>query len=143
MSTILVIDDDVEFLDAMHQMLSVPGYGVLRATDGNSAIRLLEEHHSLIDLAIVDLSLPGMNGFEIIGAVSRRPNSLKVIATTAVFRDSQLEIAGALGAHAVIRKPAPGSSIPRREWLETIEKLIGSPNSRKLANAAGCKPSKP
>ena len=137
MSTILVIDDDIDFLDALHTILATPGYRVLRATDGISAIRLLEEHHELIDLAIVDLALPGMNGFEIIGAVSRRPNSIKVIATTAVYKDSQLEVAGALGAHAVIRKPRPGSPLPAAEWLATVQKLIGSPNGGKLARAAG------
>jgi hypothetical protein len=52
-----------------------------------------------------------------------------------------LETAGALGAHAVIRKPAHGSPLPKGQWLGTIEKLIGPPNSRKLANAAGCEPS--
>ena len=135
----MLIDDDVDFLDALHEMLAAPGYAILRATDGLSAIRLLEEHRELIDLAIVDLALPGMNGFEIIGAVSRRPNSVKVIATTGIYRDSQLEIAGALGAHAVIRKPAPGSPLPKREWLGTVEKLIGIPGA-KMVRAAGSQP---
>jgi CheY-like chemotaxis protein len=136
MSTVLVIDDDIDFLDALQQMLAAPGYGVLRAQDGVSAIRLLEEHRELIDLAIVDLALPGINGFEIIGAVSRRPNSIKLIATTAVYKDSQLEVAGALGAHAVIRKPRPGSPLPAAEWLDTVQKLIGSPGGGKLFRAA-------
>src|SRR5947209_19047930 len=117
MSTVLVIDDDVVFLDAVHGMLDSAGYKVLRANDGPSAIQLLEEHRELIDLAIVDLALPGTNGFEIIGSVARRANSIKLIATTAVYRDSHLEMAGALGAHAAIRKPAPGAPLPAREWL--------------------------
>src|SRR5690348_3883996 len=125
MSTILIIDDDVEFLNAVQELLAALGYKILRANDGPSGIRLLEEHRELIDLAIVDLALPGVNGFEIIGAVARRPNSVKIIATTGVYRDSQLEVAGALGAHAVIRKPAPGCPLPRRDWLATVEKLIG------------------
>jgi CheY-like chemotaxis protein len=139
MSTVLLIDDDVDFLDALHEMLAAPGYAILRATDGLSAIRLLEEHRELIDLAIVDLALPGMNGFEVIGAVSRRPNTVKVIATTGLYRDSHLEVAGALGAHAVIRKPAPGSPLPKREWLGTVEKLIGIPGG-KMVRAASSQP---
>jgi CheY-like chemotaxis protein len=141
MSTVLVVDDDVDFLDALHQMLAIPGYGVLRATDGLTAIRLIEEHRELIDLAIVDLALPGMNGFEIIGAVSRRPNSIKVIATTGIYKDSQLETAGALGAHAVIRKPAPGSPLPTGQWLGAVQKLIGSPGCGKLGRTVGLNPS--
>jgi CheY-like chemotaxis protein len=134
-ATVLVIDDDVEFLDAIQRMLTIPGYHVLRATDGREALRLLEQHRESIDLAIIDLALPGVNGFEIIGAVARRPNSVKMIATTAVYKDSQLEIAGALGAHAVMRKPAPGSPLPVREWLATVRKLIGSPVREKSPSA--------
>ena len=66
-------------------MLNGAGYRVLQALDGNSAARILDELNGQIDLAIVDLSLPGINGFELIGAVTRRPNSMKVIATSAVL----------------------------------------------------------
>jgi CheY-like chemotaxis protein len=138
MPTVLVIDDDLVFQDAISHLLSSLGYAVLRANDGPSGIQLLEQHRELIDLAIVDLALPGMNGFEIIGAVARRPNSLKVIATTGIYKDSQLEVAGALGAHAVIRKPAPGSPIPAREWSTAVRKLIGAPD--KLVRAASAYP---
>jgi CheY-like chemotaxis protein len=136
MATILVIDDDVAFLNSLDHMLARAGYQVLQAVDGTEAVRLLEEHRERIDVAIVDLALPGLNGFEIIGAVSRRPNKVKMIATTAVYKDAQLEVAGALGAHAVIRKPAPGSPIPEREWLDTVRKLIGAQAPEKFARAA-------
>ena len=135
MATILIVDDDAAFLDSLHDMLSKPGYDVLRASTGPDAIRLLETHREAIDLAIVDLSLPGLNGFEIIGAVSRRPNSVKLIATTGVYRDNQLEVAGVLGAHAAIRKPSPGSPLPEQEWLSTVRRLIGSAQGEKSARA--------
>jgi CheY-like chemotaxis protein len=126
-ATVLVIDDDPDFLEDVARMLAAPGYQVLRAADGREGLRLLEHHREAIDLAIIDLALPGVNGFEIIGAIARRPNSVKIIAATAVYKDSQLEIAGVLGAHAVLRKPAPGSRLPAGEWLTTVEKLIGPP----------------
>jgi CheY-like chemotaxis protein len=125
MRTILVVDDDPTFLDEAEKMLNGAGYRVLQAMDGNRAARLLDELHGQIDLAIVDLSLPGMNGFELIGAVTRRPNPVKVLATSAVFKDLQLETATAVGAHAVIRKPATIKRLPRQEWLRTIQQLIG------------------
>jgi CheY-like chemotaxis protein len=130
LSTVLVIDDDVQFLDSVDGMLTESGYHVLRAADGPEAVSLLEEHREGIGLAIVDLSLPGLSGFEIIGALSRRPNSLKIIATTGVYRESQLEVAGILGAHATIRKPAPGSPLPKAEWLGTVRTLIGPANAK-------------
>jgi two-component system, chemotaxis family, sensor histidine kinase and response regulator PixL len=126
MRTILVVDDDPTFLNETEKMLSGAGYKVLQASDGKSAARMLDELNGQIDLAIVDLSLPGINGFELIGAVTRRPNSMKVIATSAVFKDLQLETATAVGAHAVIRKPQVVKRLPQQEWLRTIEQLIGA-----------------
>ena len=133
MPTVLIIDDDSQFLDAASHLLAGAGYRVLRATHGQEAIGLLEKQHAHIDLTVIDLALPGMNGFELIGSISRRPNPIKMIATTSVYKDSQLEVAGALGAHAVIRKPPAGHPLPEREWLATVHRLVGGPVREKGA----------
>lgn len=125
MRTILVVDDDAGFMAVTERMLADAGYRVLKATDGKLAVRMLEQLRDEIDLAIVDLALPGINGFELIGALKRRPNPVKVIATTSVFGDLQLESATALGANAAIRKPAIPKALSKQEWLGTIEQLIG------------------
>jgi CheY-like chemotaxis protein len=135
MRTVLVIDDDAQFLDAVDGLLTGAGYAVLRATHGKEAIGLIEKRHGEIDLTVIDLSLPGMNGFEIIGALSRRPNRIKMIATTSVYKDAQLEVAGVLGAHAVIRKPPAGQPLPQREWLDTVRRLIGAPEQEQCAGS--------
>ncbi len=127
MGTILVIDDDPVFCDATQKLLGGAGYQVLQAPDGTHALRLIDEMRDKIDLAIIDLMLPGVNGFEIIGALSRRPNSIKIIATSGVFRDTYLETTTALGAHAVMRKPAGSAPLPRKQWLDTVQQLIGEP----------------
>jgi CheY-like chemotaxis protein len=137
MSTILVVDDDPEFLCAAEQMLTTAGYHVLRASDGKEASEVLEKKHGEIDLAIMDLALPGINGFEIIGAMSRRPNSVKIIATTSVYKDDLLTMAGTLGAHAAIRKPPEGKPLPERDWLRVVSRLIGNAAHEHLASAAG------
>ena len=125
MSTVLIVDDDPKFLNAVEAMLAGAGYSILRAMDGKQAAEVLERKHQEIDLAIMDLALPGINGFELIGAMARRPNSVKIIATTAVFKDDLLSMAGALGAHAAIRKPPDGKPLPERDWLRVIARLIG------------------
>ncbi len=137
MPTILVIDDDPAFQNAIQQMLAAAGYDVLGADDGPAGIRLLEKSHDAIDVAIVDLSLPGINGFEIIGAISRRPSGIKIIATTAVYGESHLEAAGSLGAHAVIRKPGSGARLPEKEWLGTVRRLIGPAKRERPTKADG------
>lgn len=125
MQTVLVIDDDPLFARAAENMLVDAGYRALHAADGKDAVRLLDQMKGDIDLAIIDLALPNVNGFELIGAITRRPNSMKIIATSGVFNDLQLETATALGAHAAIRKPQIAKALPRGEWLGTIQKLIG------------------
>lgn len=137
MATILVIDDDPRFLDKMIRMLAGAGFEVLHATDGPEGVKLLEKQHSSIDLAIVDLSLPGINGFEIIGAISRRPSGIKIIATTGVYKPAHLEVAGTLGAHAVIRKPPEGIPLPEKEWLGTVRQLLGQAARGNHAGASG------
>ncbi len=115
------------FVGEAGRMLTEAGYRVLQAPDGLRAVRILEEMRGEIDLAIVDLALPGMNGFELIGCLSRRPNSVKVLATSGVYHDMHLESATALGAHAAIRKPPSARQLPRQEWLGTVQQLIGEP----------------
>src|SRR5579872_1568107 len=117
MRTILVIDDDLVFLHETERLFGGAGYRVLHAADGIRAVRLMEEMRDQIDLAIIDLAVPGLNGFEIIGSLSRRPNSVKIIATSGVYKDIQLESTRALGAHAVIRKPERVKPLPRSPWL--------------------------
>jgi len=117
---------------AAESMLADAGYRVVQATDGSSAIRLLDLMRDDIDLAIVDLALPDINGFELIGALTRRPNSIKILATTAVYADMQLETAAVLGAHAAIRKPSTPRNLPRKEWLGTIQRLIGKASEPSL-----------
>jgi CheY-like chemotaxis protein len=135
MPTILVVDDDPKFLDAAEQMLLTAGYRVWCAADGKQAVDLLEKKHSEIDLTIVDLALPDINGFELIGAISRRASAVRVVATTSVHKDAYLDMAGSLGAHAAIRKPPKGAPLPEDEWLGIVHRLIGDAGHEKRSAA--------
>jgi putative two-component system response regulator len=135
MNTVLVVDDDPRFLNAAERMLVAAGYRVLRAASGKQAFDLLEKKHSEIDLTIVDLALPDINGFELIGAISRRTTQIRVIATSCVFKDPYLEMAGSLGAHASIRKSPEGRPLPESEWLATVQRLIGSAGRESTVSA--------
>jgi CheY-like chemotaxis protein len=116
-------------------MLAAAGYRVLRAATGKQAVDVLQKQHSEIDVAIVDLALPDINGFELIGAISRRTTQIRVIATSIVFKDPYLQMAGTLGAHASIRKSPEGKPLPESEWLATVQRLIGSAGSESCMGA--------
>jgi CheY-like chemotaxis protein len=138
MPTVLIVDDDPKFLNAAEQMLVTAGYRVWCAADGKQAVDILEKKHGEIDLTIVDLALPDTNGFELIGAITRRASAVRVIATTSIHKDAYLDMAGALGAHAAIRKPPKGALFPEGEWLGTVHRLIGDAVREKSGAAHAC-----
>jgi two-component system cell cycle response regulator len=68
---VLVVDDDVALLGLMSRWLADWGYEVLTAESGPDAIRIAE--HQLPDLVLLDILLPGMNGFEVCAEFLLRP----------------------------------------------------------------------
>jgi CheY-like chemotaxis protein len=128
--TILVIDDDAAFLAQLTQVLKDAGYNVLAGTDLANGMAVLERLHADIDLTVVDLVLPGGSGFELINAASRRPNPMKILATTGLLKPNYLEVAKYMGAHDVIRKPAAGTVFPANEWLQRVGALLADQGER-------------
>jgi two-component system, cell cycle sensor histidine kinase and response regulator CckA len=64
--TLLVVDDDQAILDTTAMMLSALGYNVLRASSGREALKKLQENSTSVDLLMTDLSMPDLNGEEVI-----------------------------------------------------------------------------
>src|SRR5436853_766932 len=82
--TILVVADDGEMLGLTHMMLMRSGYTVLIAGSGKEALKLLEAApEQEIDLLLVDLIMPGMNGNELVDHVNKTRPSLPVVYCSA------------------------------------------------------------
>ena len=73
-TTVLVADDDLQFLNLVTLNLELEGYGVLRASDGRQALEQLERSHP--DLALLDVMMPRMNGFAVCHRVRARRSLL-------------------------------------------------------------------
>jgi len=99
---VLVVDDDSQMLKAITNALSARGYEVLKAGNGETALSLAAEED--LDLVLLDLGLPGIEGHEVIGRL-RAWSDLPVIIIS--VRDSQEEKVAALdaGADDFITKP--------------------------------------
>jgi DNA-binding response OmpR family regulator len=80
---ILAVDDDTTALNALRQILSTKGYDVVTATDAEEGMELLSRE--AFDLAILDVSLPGISGFEMCRRIRAEPGTreLPVIFLTA------------------------------------------------------------
>lgn len=123
---VLIIDDDHVFLRQVNETLVEAGYSVLEAANGTAALALLKKLRYDVDLIITDLILPGSSGHNIIAEVSGRDAKIKIIATTGVLNQTQLEITKYLGADAVLRKPAAGAPFPGDELLHAVRTLLAT-----------------
>jgi len=77
---ILVIDDEQVILDSARRILTAEGFPVLTAIDAETALQILKTDPQ--DIAICDLMLPGLSGFEFLEAAQQHDPNLVVIITT-------------------------------------------------------------
>ncbi len=100
---ILIIEDDVSILRGLKDNLTFEGYRVHTSTDGQEGLKLALEKH--IDLLLLDIMLPGINGYEICRRLKKEKPQLPVIMITA--RGSEMDTVAGLdiGADDYISKP--------------------------------------
>ncbi len=77
--TILVVDDEAGQRNLMRDTLQTEGYTVLESSDYDEALAVHRNHRGHIDLLLVDLSLPGGNGYELSKAVLSLEPDVKVL----------------------------------------------------------------
>ena len=99
---IMVVDDEQAILRLLNRTLEPEGYGVILADNGSSALALLEEHTP--DLVILDIMMPGLDGFQVLDLIRQRSN-IPVIMLTSKTEVTTLRDALALGADDYVRKP--------------------------------------
>ncbi|MFO7769571.1 MAG: PAS domain S-box protein [bacterium] len=77
--TILVIDDEQRVRDVAHALLENLGYTVLTAGDGLSALEILVDRHREIDLALLNLKMPGTGGIELLPRLRETCPDIRVV----------------------------------------------------------------
>ena len=89
--TVLVVDDEATVRNVAVRILQrMGGYEAVSAEDGASAVALLEQDPAAIDLALVDMSMPGMDGAETVMALRRVRPDLAAILTSGYGEDETL-----------------------------------------------------
>ncbi|QQO07957.1 response regulator transcription factor [Breznakiella homolactica] len=104
MAFVLIADDEPSVRDAVFIALARDGHSVLSADDGLSAWRILQENPE-IELAVLDIMMPGLEGTAILSRLRMSGRELPVILLTS--RDEELDRLGgfSLGADDYIGKP--------------------------------------
>lgn len=111
---ILIVDDDPDSRTILTCILEHGGYEVGIANDGFEAIKEIEDHPP--DLVLLDIMMPGKNGFEVCEWVNSNPkiSHIFIIIISAKSDPISQEQASHLGASDYITKPVNPSEVLRR-----------------------------
>jgi CheY-like chemotaxis protein len=125
--TVLIVEDEEMLRRAIVRLLVANGVRVLETADGTAAVELFRTHASEIDVVLLDVTLPGCSGREVLQSLRQIQPSAKVIITSAYGRERALAHMNAEPGQAYIRKP-----YRVKELLELIQKTCrndGAPAS--------------
>jgi CheY-like chemotaxis protein len=113
---LLIVDDDPAFLESADESLN-DGRGVLFANNGQRARQLLDAIGPGCSVLMIDLDMPGEDGFSLIREMRRKYPALPIIAISGVYQTNVLESAKLLGARDTLQKPITP------EWRATIARV--------------------
>ncbi len=100
MKTILVVDDDEAIRTLLQEELEEEGYKVITATNARDALKMVEADPSL-DLVILDIRMPGMDGLEALPRILGLKEGLPVILNTAYTQYQESFMSWAADAYVV------------------------------------------
>ena len=118
MKKVLVVDDDVNIVALVQKRLETSGYAVVTASDGVEGLRKIREVRP--DLVLLDVMMPGMDGFSIVREI-RTDENLKCIPIVIITAKGELgDIFRMEGVSAIFEKPFKGDEV-----LVKVRELIG------------------
>lgn len=102
-SRVLIVDDEVFFLEAIDEILTTGGYETLRAEDGESALEVVEDPS--IGVVVLDVRLPDMDGIQVLARIREMRPELSIIMLSASTDQEIVLEALRLGASDYLAKP--------------------------------------
>lgn len=114
--TILLIDDEEMILDVGRAMLEKLGYRVITAKGGEPASRIVDERGGEIDLVIVDMVMPGMDGGKTFDRIREVVPSMPVILSSGYSLDGEATTLLQKGCNGFIQKPFNISELSQKVW---------------------------
>jgi putative two-component system response regulator len=136
-ATVLVVDDEPTTRKVIARWLGAAGFRCIQADNAAAALDWLEQLD--VDLATMDVSMPGCSGVDLLAQVKQRRPETEVIMLTALGDTSTAIQAMSLGAYGYLIKPVEGEElvfqarkalerrqllIERRQYTQTLEKKV-------------------
>ena len=125
MKNILIVDDEPDIREILRYNLEKEGFSITEAVDGNDALDKVSKD---LDLAILDIMMPGKDGYEVCRKIREQGNTLPIVFLTAMDREFD-EVRGLeVGGDDYVRKPfSPKILIAR---INAIFRRIDQINSK-------------
>ena len=117
---ILVVDDNADAADTLAMLLHSAGYEVRTAAESTAALAAVDSWHP--ELAVLDIGLPGMDGYKLANRIRSNPQTadLKLIALAGYGREADSDQALKSGFDVHLAKPAPADRL-----LREVARLLG------------------
>ncbi|HLW28414.1 MAG TPA: response regulator [Kiloniellales bacterium] len=111
---LLVVEDEANIVEALSYVLQRAGFLVETVSDGDAALQLLKRER--FAAVVLDIMIPGMNGFDILRAVRADPRlaDLPILVLTARGQAKDRQMAEEIGASAFITKPFSNAEVVER-----------------------------
>ncbi|MDR5898426.1 response regulator [Halomonas vilamensis] len=124
MANVLVVDDEPNIVLSLEFLMEQAGFQVTTAEDGEQALESVKNAQP--DLILLDISLPGISGFDVLEQLRGQPDtaSLPIIMLTAHGREVEREKGMALGADDYITKPFSTQTL-----VEKVKTLLNGASS--------------
>jgi len=119
--TVLLVEDEAELREIATFMLSELGFEVLEAGNGVEALQLFEQQHAAIRLVLCDLSMPNMDGWELLTALRQQNPDIPIILVSGYDQAQVMESDHPEKPQAFLGKPYRLSALD-----ETIRKVLDS-----------------
>jgi CheY-like chemotaxis protein len=121
--TVLLVDDEDGLRSAVASALKREGFSVYTASDGLAAVQLFSQHSTEIDIAVLDLSLPGLSGRDVCEEIQRLKPDIRVLFTSA--HDPE----GRYGAGDGMKERFLPKPYRLRALVQTVLEIMGAPQA--------------
>lgn len=125
---LLIVDDEEQFLKSMTKRLEVRDFNVIAVDRGEKAIEAAREHP--IDIALVDLKMPGMNGEQTLKGLKEEHQWMEVVILTGHGSIDSVVECTRIGAYSYLQKPCE---------LEELLRVLAEAYKKKVMNKMNLK----
>jgi len=122
--TVLIVDDSKSLVDSYSKALEKAGYSTLKASNGNKALNCMSKNLGKIDLVLLDLILPDVDGLDVLRTVNDnidKYGTIPIIVLTNMSLESVIKDVFSLGAVSYLLKTDMGYNSLVRE----VKKFLG------------------